>query len=362
MPNKATVPVPASFDLNTKKGRTDYLKALGFTRAVDNYMIGPELAEKMLRLNMHRNDICTSNTGNDPVTTNRTLNKGKAEYRRIVDAMREGVFYGCESKIMFDENGNMIEGQKRLNGIIETGVTVELTVEINAKHNPNIGTAKPRTALDAVELCGICKDPIYDDLMKTYIMSTAKTMLKMCGHKATRHDIFTEFIDDIKAELLDHIYIFKDKLFDNYVRAALLAAAIGGLDKSHIMRFTRRLADAKRDTAISCTSYDPIISLEFLLRNPLNKGGGDAGGKQRFLATQAALDALRNNEDMGVNELFWRCADSSRSLWWPYDDIVEPIVKKYPRYHYAFSSPGIIGIAFDPDNEDYQDLVEEYTR
>lgn len=102
----------------------------------------PELAEKWLGQNIG----------------NRNLRRQKVQ--QYARDMREGNWHTSGQAIQFDWNGRLIDGQHRLEAVIESGVTVEaLIVEgLDPRAREVIDTGAKRTASDALKFAGHTQD------------------------------------------------------------------------------------------------------------------------------------------------------------------------------------------------------------
>jgi ParB-like chromosome segregation protein Spo0J len=102
----------------------------------------PELAEKWLGQNIG----------------NRNLRRQKVQ--QYARDMREGNWHTSGQAIQLDWNGRLIDGQHRLEAVIESGVTVEaLIVEgLDPRAREVIDTGAKRTASDALKFAGHTQD------------------------------------------------------------------------------------------------------------------------------------------------------------------------------------------------------------
>src|SRR4051812_47344546 len=72
--------------------------------------VTPEMASQWLRYNNH----------------NRAMRK--SVWERYAEDMRAGRWLLTHQGVAFDEEGNLVDGQHRLRAVVESGVTVELSV------------------------------------------------------------------------------------------------------------------------------------------------------------------------------------------------------------------------------------------
>ena len=100
-------------------------------------LVTPEMAAEWLKTNER----------------NRTPNRDKME--KIKNDMQEGNFEFTHQAIAFDKEGNLIDGQHRLTGIVETGVTVPLAVAFNARRSTNMDSGTKRTQKQALYMAGV---------------------------------------------------------------------------------------------------------------------------------------------------------------------------------------------------------------
>ena len=102
----------------------------------------PELAEKWLGHNVG----------------NRNLRRQKVQ--QYARDMREGNWHTSGQAIQFDWNGRLVDGQHRLEAVIESGVTIEVLVVkgLDPRAREVIDTGAKRTASDALKFAGHTQD------------------------------------------------------------------------------------------------------------------------------------------------------------------------------------------------------------
>ena len=96
--------------------------------------ITPALAAEFLR----------HNKSNRPVVKNQVA--------RLARAMQEGSFETLPAGISFDRDGNLIDGQHRLNAVIKSGCTVKMAVTRNAKSSIYMDRGVRRTTADNLQM------------------------------------------------------------------------------------------------------------------------------------------------------------------------------------------------------------------
>ena len=104
--------------------------------------LNPELAEKWLGHNVG----------------NRNLRRQKVQ--QYARDMREGNWHTSGQAIQFDWNGRLVDGQHRLEAVIESGVTIEVLVVkgLDPRAREVIDTGAKRTASDALKFAGHTQD------------------------------------------------------------------------------------------------------------------------------------------------------------------------------------------------------------
>lgn len=102
----------------------------------------PDLAEKWLGHNVG----------------NRNLRRQKVQ--QYARDMREGNWHTSGQAIQFDWNGRLVDGQHRLEAVIESGVTIEVLVVkgLDPRAREVIDTGAKRTASDALKFAGHTQD------------------------------------------------------------------------------------------------------------------------------------------------------------------------------------------------------------
>lgn len=102
----------------------------------------PELAEKWLGHNVG----------------NRNLRRQKVQ--QYARDMREGNWHTSGQAVQFDWNGRLVDGQHRLEAVIESGITIEVLVVkgLDPRAREVIDTGAKRTASDALKFAGHTQD------------------------------------------------------------------------------------------------------------------------------------------------------------------------------------------------------------
>ena len=194
-------------------------------------LITPAMASEMLSRNMKCNRPVMKSTVHS--------------YARM---MRNGNWNLTHQGIAFDENGNLIDGQHRLNAIIEANISVMMNVTYNVHRNQGetftIDMGRKRTYANIVSMSGI-SDLVYKNT-GTFVSCFCRYKLNL-GHQADPAEILDyseRHYDDLKK--LDELCIngthSHGKGEGRYripaiVGAALLAAIYRGEDLDALRMF-----------------------------------------------------------------------------------------------------------------------------
>lgn len=116
--------------------------------------IGPGLASEMLK----------KNTMNRPVS--------RVNLKRIVMAMREGEWQETTGEsLKFDKDGNILDGQHRLMGIVESGKAFKFMIieGLDKKVFDVIDTGKIRSASDSLHILGVKNVMTISGIIRRYL-------------------------------------------------------------------------------------------------------------------------------------------------------------------------------------------------
>lgn len=195
-------------------------------------LVTPEMAKKWLAQNMKNNRPVLRNTVH--------------AYAR---QMRNGQWKLTHQGIAFDENGELVDGQHRLNAIIEANVSVMMNVTFNVHRAPGevftIDMGRKRTYANVAQMSGI-DDPVFK-YMGTYVSSYIRYKLPG-GHKADPAEIvdyISRHYDDVKNLYLycggsSHGHGARDgtRRIPAMVGAAMLAAIYRGESDDAMFKFS----------------------------------------------------------------------------------------------------------------------------
>ena len=190
--------------------------------------ITPEMAREMLDKNMK---------------SNRRMNHDTIlRYARI---MKAGGWNLTHQGIAFDCNGNLIDGQHRLNAIIQANIPVQMMVTYDVERHDGeaftIDVGRRRTTLNIMQISGI-EDAVYK-YTSSYISSFLRW--KPAGQRAAEATEIISYIDrhyDDVRELYDMTrtdlaYGKRRQRIPAIVGAALLAAIYRGENRDALTQF-----------------------------------------------------------------------------------------------------------------------------
>lgn len=215
-------------------------------------LITPEMAKSMLAKNMKDNRPVLKNTVHG--------------YAR---QMRNGKWKLTHQGIAFDENGELVDGQHRLNAIIEANVSVLMNVTYNVHRTPGevftIDMGRKRTYANVATMSGI-DDPVYR-YMGTYI--SAYIRYKVPGGRKADPAEIVDYIErhyeDVKKLYLfcggsQHGHGARDgsRRIPAIVGAALLAAIYRGETDDALYKF---ILVYRLNEVSGCDNYNPRFVL-----------------------------------------------------------------------------------------------------
>lgn len=213
--------------------------------------ITPDMARQMLMSNMK----C-----NRPVQ--------KATVHSYARMMKSGRWNLTHQGIAFDENGELVDGQHRLNAVIEANVPVQMNVTRNVRRAPGemftIDMGRRRTYSNVTQMSGI-EDPVYRN---AGIYVSAYMRYKMRGgHKADPAEIvdyIDRHYDDVKrlSEYVTgtHGHRLRDgtRRLPGIVGAAVLSAIYRGENADALNKFVQVY---RRNEVSGCEGYNPRYAL-----------------------------------------------------------------------------------------------------
>jgi len=211
-------------------------------------MITPDMAREMLEHNMKNN---------------RRMNRETImRYARI---MKAGGWNLTHQGIAFDDKGELIDGQHRLNAIVQANVPVEMMVTYGVEHHEGeaftIDAGRRRTIMNIMQISGI-DDAVYRNT-STYITSYLRWK-PIGGRKAEAAEVIA-YIDrhyDDVAELYKltrkDLENGQKKRIPSLVGAALLAAIFRGENQDALEKFCQVY---KFNDVSGCENYNPRHAL-----------------------------------------------------------------------------------------------------
>lgn len=213
----------------------DIRKILGATMDCNlaELVITPEMARELLKYN----------------TNNRARNKQRE--KEYIEDMKEDKFIAAESMIYFNKAGELTNGQCRLYACVESKKAFTAVVYMN--------TGRTRKTVDNIKLSGALKDTCNDN---SNSIMTVKALLRVSRSTPRVRD--EEVINFCKkhAKIIDKAYELgllninggKKAVFKVEIAAALLAAAINGVDMNTLVHVRNILTDG-----MSIDNKDKII-------------------------------------------------------------------------------------------------------
>ena len=210
--------------------------------------ITPDMAKTMLAQNMKNN---------------RRLNVETVKrYARI---MKAGGWSLTHQGIAFDEDGMLIDGQHRLNAIVQANIPVKMMATYNVEHKQGevftIDAGRKRTTLNVMQISGI--DDVVYKTMSSFIACYMRWKMPAC-RKAEPVEII-EYIDRHYDDIKKLYEITRPDLGNGQnnrvpaiVGAALLAAIYRGEDDNALFRFCEVY---RRNDVFGCENYNPRHAL-----------------------------------------------------------------------------------------------------
>lgn len=179
--------------------------------------ITPEMAREMLALN---------------IENNRRINKERVAM--YANAMRDGEWTLTHQGIAFNEDGKLVDGQHRLQAVVNSGATVKMMVTRDVPMNQgelfNIDMGQGRTFTAQLRLAGI-NQGIYDD-----VSAIALSYLRnKCGVRRTTFNFLMAYIDkhiNIFAVVRKYSKRSNGKSINSQILAAMTSALYNGVQES----------------------------------------------------------------------------------------------------------------------------------
>lgn len=210
--------------------------------------ITPEMAKDMLEHNMKNNRRLNGET-----------------VRRYARIMHAGGWNLTHQGIAFDDKGALIDGQHRLNAIVQANVPVKMMVTYGVEHHEGeaftIDNGQRRTTLNIMQISGI-DDPVYKG-MSAYVSCYLRWKVPH-GRKAEPVEIIAyieRHYDDVKKcfELTrSNIHGGRNNSIPALMGAAILAAIYRGESEDALFRFCEVY---RRNEVQGCEAYNPRHAL-----------------------------------------------------------------------------------------------------
>ena len=242
--------------------------------------ITPEMAKEMLNKNM---------------LNNRRLNHDIINrYARI---MKAGGWNLTHQGIAFDDRGELIDGQHRLNAIVAANVPVKMMVTYDVKHAEGetftIDVGRKRTLLNIMQISGI-DDPVFKNVgpyVSAYLYWKTPTR-----RKAEPAEVIA-YIERHYPELAELYALTRNDLGNGKVKripslvgAGLLAAIYRGESDNALARF----CDVYRKNDVAgCANYNPKHALN--LRDYVRD---HRDGPETLARVESSIYAFCNNKSV----------------------------------------------------------------
>lgn len=217
--------------------------------------ITPEMAKAMLENNMENN---------------RRLNHETV--KRYARLMRCGGWGLTHQGIAFDDKGILVDGQHRLNAIVEANVPIEMMVTYGVEHKAGevfaIDLGQKRTFHNLMQISGIHDEVYYQmgGIVRTYLRFKG-TMKNQCTDHQQVISYIDRHIDEI-TELSKIIQVERrgTNRLQSIVGAAMLAAYYRGEKKDALEKFAMVY---KYNELTGCENYNPKFAIN--LRDMVKK-------------------------------------------------------------------------------------------
>lgn len=274
----------AKFNLMSKDERVVKLrKILGFTASqnLGEVLITTEMARQLVEFNVHNRKIAN----NKVVLLAKQLVNGEFNS----DA--------CDSMIMFDITGMLVNGQHRLEAVIKANKSVKLVVKLNCVMSQYTDTGKPRTGQDNFLLC----EDVPNDLKIPNIYKAISALFNMNGVDPKLHrDSVIYFINKHNAELrrmLDLGFFsnlpFCKALDTATTRTAFIMAYLDTEDEAILDLIKDVVSYGKYNEVPKTSSYFRLLEK---YRNSQNNIGGKNGQECYIKAVQCMIYQALNNQ------------------------------------------------------------------
>ena len=236
--------------------------------------ITPEMAKAFLERNMKNNRRVNHDT-----------------VKRYARIMKGGGWNLTHQGIAFDENGELIDGQHRLQAIIIANVPVTMMVTYGVPHTDGeaftIDAGRKRTVQNIMQISGI-DDPVYK-FVCPYVTSYIKW--KIPGQRVAEAAEIISYIDRHYEECTQLFILTRrdngTRKIPTQVGAGLLAALYRGESHDALMRFVDVY---RRNDVAGCENYNPRHALN--LRDYVRDHRDSA---EMYTRIESAIFAFCNN-------------------------------------------------------------------
>ena len=231
--------------------------------------------------------------------------------QRYARIMKSGGWNLTHQGIAFDDKGTLIDGQHRLNGIVQANVPVQMMVTYGVEHDDGeaftIDCGRRRTIQNIMQISGI-EDPTYRNVAM-YVSSYMRWKMP-AGRKTEAAEIIAyigrHYCDcELLYMLTRHDTSNGRRRIPALVGAALLSAIYRGENQDALIRFVEVY---RRNDVAGCDSYNPKHALN--IRDYVRDHRDSAETLSRI---ESAIYAFANN----------RAALKTRDNCYPYNSALD---------------------------------------
>lgn len=267
------------------------LRQMGFSKKVQWVEITPDLAKEIIRDHTVINQF-----GKDE--NNRDMKAHNVKIYRYY--MENGLWDETEAMILFDKNGNLINGQNRLTALSQQHNSFYFCVGTDFEHSMFMDMPIKRTVMDNMKILHIVDDTLHNTQIKNII--STMMYIKLKSGKPFPNEVMETFIHYEKE--LKEFKPVTSKRFRAPVYAALFVAYVNGVSLDNISDFVNVLhcGIARQDKDM------PIIALrDKLMATKSSAGGGSAVSNDIFGRTQYALHAWNSGKagKKSMNKIYY---------------------------------------------------------
>ena len=264
-------------NMANQDNRYALLKKWGIVEPVAFMDVSPEMAVDLLMLNQRNRNLADS---------------------RVQDyqyAMMAGTWWLGPTAITFGSDGNLSNGQYRLNSVIKSKTTQRFIIALGIDSFDDMDTGKMRTAFDQIVMNKVgdvpgCPDQ-YANIRTPKVVGMIRALARYkckSGFRLLNSEVIRLF-DREKDNLQIMLNLFGGFIGDVWVNAALYAAYIGQditgnhVDDIKIMEF-KNLYSQRGMSSSPC-----VDSLYKYIHEWLAGAGSDSHAREKFNCTQYAL-------------------------------------------------------------------------